>query len=112
MKLYEGGFDGWNQTERKYLKEFSKTKTRYIWVEFSIKVKTNKEYNLEYFINFYDDAGQYKAKVDTLKNVENGNKDNVLTFLDEERKKNKLYDLQIKNEELLLRKKHELGLSD
>ena len=80
VKLYEGGFDGWNQKERKYLKEFSKSKTRYIWVEFSIKVKTNKEFNLEYFINFYDDAGQYKAKVDTLKNVENGNKDNILTF--------------------------------
>ncbi|MCF6365928.1 MAG: AAA family ATPase [Bacteroidales bacterium] len=80
LKLYEGGFDGWNQKDRKYLKEFSKSKARYIWIEFSIKVKTNKAFNLEYFINFYDDAGQYKAKVDTLKEVENGNKDKILTF--------------------------------
>jgi len=80
LKLYEGGINGWNQKERKYLKEFSKSKARYIWVEFSIKVKTNKEFNLEYFINFYDDAGQYKAKVDTVKEVDNGNKDKVLIF--------------------------------
>jgi SpoVK/Ycf46/Vps4 family AAA+-type ATPase len=80
IKLYEGGFDGWQQKERKYLIEFNQSNTRYIWVEFSIKVKTNKEFNFEYFINFYDDAGQYKAKVDTLKFISNGNKDKILTF--------------------------------
>ncbi len=80
VKLYEGGFDGWGQKNRKYLKKFNKSKTRYVWVELSIRNKTNKEYNFEFFINFYDDAGQYKAKVDTLKLVENGTKDEILTF--------------------------------
>ncbi len=80
VKLYEGGFDGWGQKNRKYLKKFNKSKTRYVWVELSIRNKTNKEYNFEFFINFYDDAGQYKAKVDTLKLVENGTKDETLTF--------------------------------
>ncbi len=80
VKLYEGGFDGWGQKNRKYLKKFNKTKTRYVWVELSIRNKTNKEYNFEFFINFYDDAGQYKAKVDTLKFVENGTKDELITF--------------------------------
>ena len=80
LKLYEGGFDGWNQKDRKYLTEFKQSKAKYIWVELTIKNKTNKAYNLEYFINFYDDAGQYKAKVDTLKYIGNGNKDKVLTY--------------------------------
>ncbi|MCK5029479.1 MAG: AAA family ATPase [Bacteroidales bacterium] len=80
LKLYEGGFDAWNEKDRKYLKEFSKSKTRYVWAELSIKNKTNKAYNLEYFINFYDDAGQYKAKVDTIKFISNGNKDKVFVF--------------------------------
>jgi len=80
LKLYEADFDGWKQSERKYFKEFNKKDTKYIWVEMSIKVKTNKEFNFEYFVNFYDDAGQYKAKIDSLKLVENGNKDEIIIF--------------------------------
>ena len=75
IKLYEADFDGWKEVERKYFKEFNKKDTKYIWVEMTIKVKTNKEFNLEYFVNFYDDAGQYKAKIDSLKLIENGKKD-------------------------------------
>lgn len=80
LKLYEGGFDAWNEKERTYFNEFSREDTRYVWVELSIRNKTNKAYNLEYFINFYDDAGQYKAKIDTLKYIPNGNKDKVFTY--------------------------------
>jgi len=80
IKLYESDFDGWKQKERKYLKEFNKKQTKYIWVEMAIKVKTNKQFNFEYFVNFYDDAGQYKAKIDSLKLIENGNKDEIITF--------------------------------
>lgn len=80
VKLYEGDFEAWNQTDRKYLKEFSKEKTRYVWIETDFKIKTNKAFYLEYFINIYDDAGQYKAKIDSLKFISNGNKDKVFTF--------------------------------
>lgn len=80
LKLYEGGFDAWNEKNRKYLNEFSKSKTKYVWVEIGLKIKTNKAFNLEYFINFYDDAGQYKAKVDSLKFIPNGNKDKVFLY--------------------------------
>lgn len=80
LKLYEGDYDGWKQSERKYLKSFSKADTKYIWVEMSIKVKTNKAFNFEYFVNFYDDAGQYKAKIDSLKLISNGNKDEILIY--------------------------------
>jgi len=80
VKLYEGDFEAWNQTERKYLKAFSKEKTRYVWVETDFKIKTNKAFYLEYFINIYDDAGHYKAKIDSLKFIPNGNKDKIFTF--------------------------------
>ncbi|NPA45217.1 MAG: AAA family ATPase [Chlorobi bacterium] len=80
LKLYEADFDGWKQEKRKYFKEFSKKETKYIWVELAIKIKTNKEFYFEYFVNFYDDAGQYKAKIDSLKLIENGNKDEILIF--------------------------------
>ncbi len=80
VKLYEGDFDAWNQTERKYLKAFSKEKTRYVWVETDFKIKTNKAFYLEYFINIYDDAGHYKAKIESLKFIPNGNKDKIFTF--------------------------------
>ncbi|NOZ34770.1 MAG: AAA family ATPase [Chlorobi bacterium] len=80
VKLYEGDFQAWNQTERKYLKAFSKKNTHYIWVETDFRIKTNKDFYLEYFINIYDDAGQYKAKINSLKYIPNGNKDQIFTF--------------------------------
>ena len=80
VKLYEGDFDAWNRTDRKYLKVFSKAKTRYVWIESGFRIKTNKAFYLEYFINIYDDSGQYKAKIDSLKFISNGNKDKILTF--------------------------------
>ncbi len=80
IRLYEGDFEGFKQTDRKYLKTFSKSKTRYVWVETDFRIKTNKAFYLEYSINIFDDAGQYKAKIDTLKYVTNGNKDEILTF--------------------------------
>ncbi len=80
IKLYEGDFEAWNKSDRKYLKAFSKEKTRYVWVETAFKIKTNKAFYLEYFINIYDDAGQYKAKIDSLKFIPNGNKDKIFTF--------------------------------
>ncbi len=80
IKFYEGGFDGWNKTDRKYLTQFNPETTKYIWVELTIKVKTQKAFNLEYFINFYDDAWQHKARIDTVKYIENGSKDKLIVM--------------------------------
>ncbi len=78
IKFYEGGFDGWNQTDRTYFTQFNPEKTRYVWVEITIKIKTNKPFNLEYFINFYDDAWQHKARIDTIKFIPGGERDNLI----------------------------------
>ncbi len=80
VKLFEGDYQGYEQTNRKYLKTFSRSTTRYVWVETDFLIKTNKAFYLEYSINIYDDAGQYKAKIDTLKYIPNGNKDKIFTF--------------------------------
>ncbi len=80
LKLYEGPYDGWNQTDRKYLTQFSQKDTRYVWVELSIKSKTNKKWAFEYFINFYDEAGQHKAQMDNLKFIETGSKGQIFTY--------------------------------
>ncbi len=82
VKLYTGKSDAWNikPENRKYLTTFNQKKTKYIWVEFSLKPKTNKAWNLEFFINFYDDAGQHKAQVETLRAIEKGNKGKIFTY--------------------------------
>jgi SpoVK/Ycf46/Vps4 family AAA+-type ATPase len=57
-----------------YLKQFEKNNTRYVWVELKIKNKFKIGWNVEYFVNIFDDAGQPKAiirefqKVDVSKN--------------------------------------------
>ncbi len=80
MKLFEGKSDGWKQKKRKYLTQFNQKETRYVWMELEIKNKTNKEWTFEYFINFYDDAGQHKAQMDNLKFISKGSKGNVLKY--------------------------------
>lgn len=61
VRLFNGNFEGWNQTERKYLKVFNKAATQYIWAEIKIKVNTNVAFNYELFLNYIDDAGLPKA---------------------------------------------------
>jgi len=63
LRLYNSGINGWQDRERNYLKRFSKKKTRYVWAELRFKNKTPKDYHYEFFLNFYDDAGQAKASV-------------------------------------------------
>jgi len=59
---------------------FNQKKTKYIWVEFSLKSKTNKAWNLEFFLNFNDDAGQHKAQVETLRFIDKGSKGKIFTY--------------------------------
>jgi AAA+ superfamily predicted ATPase len=62
VKLFEGDAQASAQPEKKYLNQFSKNETRYIWGEFCFKNKVASDYYAEIFFNFYDDAGQPKGK--------------------------------------------------
>ncbi len=61
VKLFEGKYD--LPTKKNYLKIFPLKKTRYVWVEFTIKSKVRKGTKIEYFVNFLDDAGQLKTSI-------------------------------------------------
>lgn len=61
LKLFEGTSN--LPDDKTYLKVFPFDKTRYVWVEFSIKTKVKKGTPIEYFVNFLDDAGQLKTSV-------------------------------------------------
>jgi SpoVK/Ycf46/Vps4 family AAA+-type ATPase len=63
IRLYNSGLDGWKDTERHYLKQFRIRDTQYVWVEVKFRNKTPKDYHYEFFLNFYDDAGQSKANL-------------------------------------------------
>jgi hypothetical protein len=80
VKLYGGGYDGWSQKERVYLKKFKRDDTQYLWVEFKIKNKTASDWNYEFFFNFYDDAGQPKGQVIRHGYIEKSKKDYSYTF--------------------------------
>ncbi len=82
VKLFNGLYDGWKieKKDRLYLKKFDRDQTQYIWVELIVKSKINKAYNAEFFFNFFDDAGQPKAKMSVSDLVESGNKDKLYTF--------------------------------
>jgi SpoVK/Ycf46/Vps4 family AAA+-type ATPase len=60
VKLYEGDYDG--KSDGKFYKKISQKDTRYLWVNFGFKNKTDKDYYCEVFFNFYDDAGQPKGQ--------------------------------------------------
>lgn len=61
IKLFEGNGDASAVANKKYLTQFKQADTRYVWVEFSFKNKTPKDYWAEIFFNYYNDAGQLKG---------------------------------------------------
>lgn len=69
IKLYEGNFEGIEKGKRVYLNQFSRSETRYVWIEFNIQNKQLKSYYCELFFNFYDDAHQLKASTSINNNV-------------------------------------------
>ena len=82
IKLYHGNADGWKQEpdSRVYYKQISKTDTRYLWAEIKITNLTNKDWNYELFLNYYDDAGQHKAFITRTGKIEDNKKDWTYTF--------------------------------
>ncbi len=80
LKLFTGSSDAWKKEDRTYLTIFDKDETQYVWVELKIRNKTKLDWNFEYFINFYDDAGQFKAQIETLKYIDKDKQDKIYTF--------------------------------
>ena len=82
VKLFSGSSNAWETSpeKRRYLTVFNQQATQYVWVEFTLQNKTNKSWNLEYYTNFYNEAGQHKAQIDTLRFIDKKTKDQVFTF--------------------------------
>ena len=80
VKLFSGKLDGWNLKDRVYLKKLDRNQTPYLWVEFKIKTKTVQDWNYEFFINFYDDAGQAKGQTMRTGYIEKDKQNLVYTF--------------------------------
>jgi AAA+ superfamily predicted ATPase len=66
IRLFEGDGQASSLPQKKYLNQFSRKETRYIWGEFVFKNKTASDYYAEIFFNFCDDAGQLKGKSSRL----------------------------------------------
>jgi SpoVK/Ycf46/Vps4 family AAA+-type ATPase len=80
IKLYNSHANGWQERNRKYLKAFSKTETKYVWAEVKFKNVTPLDYHYEIFLNFYDDAGQQKAALTQTGFVDSNKQDYTYTF--------------------------------
>jgi SpoVK/Ycf46/Vps4 family AAA+-type ATPase len=80
IKLYTGSSNAWELPNKVYLTAFNKIQTKYVWVELKIKNKTNSDWNFEFFLNFYDDAGQFKAQIESLYYVEKGKKEQTIIY--------------------------------
>lgn len=62
VRLFESPINGMPIAERKYLKAFSQSKTKYINVEICANILRKENPNpIEFQFNFYNDAGQHKA---------------------------------------------------
>ncbi|HBG71719.1 MAG: hypothetical protein A2W93_06590 [Bacteroidetes bacterium GWF2_43_63] len=69
MRVFEGGWNFVDEKERVYLKQFSKTDTKYVWVEVTIENKAAQPYYCEVFLFFYDKARQLKGTTSMLNYV-------------------------------------------
>ncbi|MCC7301848.1 MAG: AAA family ATPase [Bacteroidia bacterium] len=80
LKMYEGGDSENTNVSKKYLKEFSKKDSRYIWTELNLKVTTPSDFNCEIFFNFFDDAGQPKGQDQRMQFVKKDSTGKIITF--------------------------------
>lgn len=62
FKLFEGNNQEGPKDRRNYYKTFQAAETRYVWAEFKIKNQLTHGWYGEFFINFYNDAGQFKGQ--------------------------------------------------
>lgn len=80
IKLFAGPYDGWAVKNRKYLRKFDREATQYLWVEVKIRNKLATDWNCELFINHYDHAGQFKARISSFRYIEKNRKGFIYTF--------------------------------
>lgn len=80
VKLFNSTVNGWQDKDRKYLKTFSKDETKYVWAEIKFKNKSALDYHYEFFLNFYDDAGQPKASLVQSGFIESGQENTPYIF--------------------------------
>jgi len=80
LRAFEGPKVAPSETERKFFKVFKRDTTRYIWFELIIKNKENKPWWFEYFVNIYDDAGQPKAHIESMRFISRAAKDKSFTY--------------------------------
>lgn len=80
IRLYSGPSNAWEQKDKTYLVAFNQKETKYVWVEIKLKNKTNSDWNFEFFLNFYDDAGQFKAQIESLYFIDKDKKGQTLTY--------------------------------
>lgn len=80
IKMYEGGDNESSNASRKFMKEFSKKDSKYIWAELNMKVKTNSDFYCETFFNFFDDAGQPKGQDHRVQFVSKDSAGKIITI--------------------------------
>jgi SpoVK/Ycf46/Vps4 family AAA+-type ATPase len=80
VKLFAGGYEGWNVKDRTYFKKLNRNETPYLWVEFKIRTKAPSDWNYEFFFNFYDDAGQAKGQTLRTGFIEKEKNELIYTF--------------------------------
>lgn len=79
VKLYEGPETGVLLDDRRYLREFAKAQTRYIWSEITAKNKfPDEDWKCEVFFYFFNDAWQLKGKTSEIVKVKKGQEQIVL----------------------------------
>ncbi len=80
FKAFESNKVATAMADRKYLKVFKRDSTRYIWFELTLKNKESKPWWLEYFVNVYDDAGQPKAHIESMRFIPRSSQDKIFTY--------------------------------
>jgi len=79
VRLFESQMSGTPLGQRKYLKTFAKSSTRYVNIEMTIDIlKEQDALPLEFQFNFYNDAGQHKAYMEYFSEIKDKKK--ILTF--------------------------------
>lgn len=79
IRMFESAIDGTPMKDRKYLKTFNKSTTRYVNAEISLELLAkSKPLPLDFKFNFYNDAGQHKAYMEYFKEINDERK--TITF--------------------------------
>lgn len=70
IRLFESAIDGTPIKDRRYIKTFNKSTTRYVNAEISIEILTKtRPMPLNFKFNFYNDVGQHKAYMEYFKEI-------------------------------------------